>query len=302
METTTEGARARLDQLLADRAEARRLAAARTRLEPRLQAARAEVDERRRRVDTEAADVDRLDRPSASRLLASLGGTLTERRAREEAEVEQARFALQQAQAQLADLAQEADRLDGERARLRGAEEGFEEALADLVLAARVDPSAGDVAREATHRLEAIQRRREVEEALAAGEVATKHLGEAQRRYSHASDWSGVDTFLDGGMFTSMMKHDRIDKATEELRLASVAVERFSRELADVELPGLAVPIVDDFERGIDIFFDNIFTDWSVRSRIKDAQAQVDAAVAEVATTMDRLEHLHRALVETDEG
>lgn len=302
METTTEGARARLDQLLADRAEARRLAAARERLEPQLQAARAQAEERRRRVDDEAADVDRLDRPSAARLLASLGGTLTERRAREEAELEQARFALQQAQAQLADLSQEADRLEGDRARLRGAEEGFEEALADLVLAARVDPAAAEVAREATHRLEAIQRRREVEEALAAGDVALQHLREAQRRYSHASDWSTADTFLDGGLLTSMMKYDRVDKATEELRQASVAVQRFSRELADVELPGLAVPVVDDFERGIDIFFDNIFTDWSVRSRIKDAQVQVDGAVAEVETAMERLHHLHRALVETDEG
>lgn len=61
----------------------------------------------------------------------------------------------------------------------------------------------------------------------------------AQNRLGNAGGWSAWDTFAGGGMLSSMLKHDELDRATEHLDRAAAALQRFSRELADVELPGV---------------------------------------------------------------
>jgi hypothetical protein len=62
-------------------------------------------------------------------------------------------------------------------------------------------------------------------------------------------------------------------------------------ELADV---GVTAPVapglpVDGLTRFVDVWFDNIFTDFSVRGRIKDAQANVDGALRGVIDVSVRL-------------
>ena len=65
---------ARLEAAIRDRAEARRLASARARLDASLTEARNEVFRRKGEVARAQADVDKLERPSLSRVLAGLSG------------------------------------------------------------------------------------------------------------------------------------------------------------------------------------------------------------------------------------
>ena len=92
------------------------------------------------------------------------------------------------------------------------------------------------------------------------------------------------------------MKHDRLDKATALLDEAAAAIQRFSRELSDVELPGVDVPLVDELSRGLDIWFDNFVTDLMVGQRIKQAKDEVDHAIQAVEETMVRLRALRANL------
>lgn len=293
-------ARERLERATSARAEGRRLVSRRAALEPDLVAARSEAQRLRQELAGHQQDVDKLSGPSVSRVLASLGGGLTEKLSERQAQAERVRYELDVAESRLARFTREADQLEGDLALLGHTEISYEEALSDLVLAARASGQgmADEVTQDAGRRLEQLQRRREVQEALQAGEVALRHLQAARKRFSDASDWSAFDLFAGGGMLAGMMKHDRIDKATGELRSAAAAVERFSHELGDVHLPGVTAPVIDEFERGIDVWFDNIFTDLRVNSRITEARDQLEEAIRAVEASMARLRSLRAELAD----
>lgn len=281
----------RLEEAIRNRAEARRLSAARDRMAPTLLAARRAVFERESAVAREEIDVERLQRTSFSRVLASMAGSLHDKLAREQAEVDQARYALGEAEMKLQELKREASVLEAELATLGGVEatdRHYDEALAEVVAQAEAGRSSA-ITQDAQRRVEARRRVREIDEALAAGADALAELKAARKRFSSADGWSTYDTFLGGGMISSLIKHDEMDTATKHLRAAGVAVERFSRELADVDLPGLKLPEVDSFDRTLDLFFDNIFTDLKVGDHIRQALAAVDTTIEQVEQTIARL-------------
>jgi len=66
------------------------------------------------------------------------------------------------------------------------------------------------------------------------------------------------------------------------LHRADDVLGRFARELADVGLDGVDPVQLDGLTRTFDVWFDNIFSDLAVRSRIGQATERVDQAVAAV--------------------
>lgn len=231
-------------------------------------------------------------------------GKLGENMSREQAEAEAAAYAAARGRAHLERLETESSSLTRQRDAVRNADAEFEAALAEFASAVEADPSAaGDaraVAEDARRRLAAIEHRRQAEEAIAAGTVALAKLRAAQKELGSASSWSTWDTWGSGGLVSSMMKHNRLDTASATLAEASQALGVLTRELQDVnvQLPGVSAPIVGSFARGIDIFFDNIFTDLMVGDQIRDASAQVDAAIANVELTMTALENVRASVAD----
>ena len=96
-----------------------------------------------------------------------------------------------------------------------------------------------------------------------------------------ADSWSAYDTWFGGGLVSSSIKHDRIDAAGRLIAAAQDALVDLARELADVEsVAGLRADLgISPTARTFDVWFDNVFSDLSVRSSIKDSQVRVDAAV-----------------------
>ncbi|MFX0538549.1 hypothetical protein ACQBAT_13285 [Ornithinimicrobium sp. Y1847] len=289
---------ARFDALTEARAEHQRLTSPRGGLAPQLREAHEEVDRLRAAWDKEARDVRRLEGASPTRAWAAMRGGLQDRLGRERAEEEAAAYGLRRAEEHLAQLEREDASLVASLRRLGDVEEGYEVVLAQVRRRAE-EPDAGvlrDRADEAGRQLENIRWRRELDEALEAGHAAHHALEAAWEQLGKAQNWSTYDTFFDGGMLASMMKHDRLDTATELLDRAAEAMQRLSRELADVDLPGLGAPIVDQLSRGLDIWFDNFFTDVMVGQRIKVAREDVGRALAKVEETIATLEGLRAKL------
>lgn len=289
----------RFDELTAARAEHQRLTSRLAALEPQLREADQELERLGSVLEKERADVRRLGTGalSPSRLWASMRGDLAERLTTEQAEAQAAEYTYARAVAHRDVVVREAAQLRAQREALGDVEAGYEEVLAEVQRRAR-EPGAvalRDRAAEAGRRLEDIRWRRELDEAIAAGHEAAVALQEARRGLGSADGWSMWD-MAGGGMLSSMLKHDELDKATRHLERASRALERFSRELADVELPGVQAPVVDGLSRGIDIWFDNFVTDLMVGDRIRRATAQVDDALEAVARTMSRLHELRAGL------
>ncbi|WP_213421765.1 hypothetical protein [Bhargavaea massiliensis] len=142
--------------------------------------------------------------------------------------------------------------------------------------------------------------RREIEEAIHAGQDAGRVLQSAMSQLGNAEGMSMWDTFLGGGMIVTAMKYSSINSSDDKIHRAQRALRRFQSELADVEEFDQQRLTVNkgDFLNFTDFFFDNMFTDWMVHSRITEAKGELDRVLADVERV---LRELRDRLTRTDE-
>ncbi len=282
------------DQLTAavrDREERDRLARRLDEARVRVREAEALVSQRTAALKQEERDVERLESFSPTRLWAGLTGRRDADLDRATAERDAARYALADAEARLAAARWDTDAYAEQLAALGDVEGRYRDALAakDAWLRDR-DPATGErlaALAEELGRLEAEDR--ELAEAHAAGSRARERLLHADDLLRRAGDWSTWDTFGGGGMVTDMMKYSRIDEATAQLRHVDEALRAFSRELADVRMAAVRGVEVDQITRVFDVWFDNIFSDWAVRDRVRDAAERTRQACAAVEDALHRV-------------
>jgi hypothetical protein len=283
------------DDRLVEAARLRHEAAA---LHTRLEAATAHADgttlrvqEARDRLSAEERDVDRLGSVSWSRILSSLKGAHATDLEREQAERDAARYSLVDAQARADAAWRDVEALQVRLEALGDVEAAYASALAAKERwAATHDPELTRLLTEiAERRALLLAEDREAREAHAAGTRARDHLLEAHHRLGSASSWSTWDTFGGGGMFTDLMKYDQLDQVGDALRRADAALGAFTREMADLRLAGVDAVNLDGMTQTFDVFFDNIFTDLRVRSRIQDAGRRVAQALNKVDLAMQDL-------------
>jgi hypothetical protein len=130
---------------------------------------------------------------------------------------------------------------------------------------------------------------RAIDEALRAGERAQHSLQQLAEVLSSARNWGAADMFTDS-FFISWAKRNKLDEARALAGTAQGELTVFRRELADVGV-GLAAEIAGlaDHHRFLDTWFDNIFSDFSVQGRIKEAQATTGTALEHVAVAVGGL-------------
>ena len=110
--------------------------------------------------------------------------------------------------------------------------------------------------------------RKEVREAVQAGERALQSLYAAREQLNSAKNWGLFDIF-GGGFFASL------EEARYHLQI-------FQRELSDVCIPQELHINVNGFLSFADFFLDGLIADYLVQSRINDAREQVDDAIERV--------------------
>ena len=128
-------------------------------------------------------------------------------------------------------------------------------------------------------------------DALAAADEALDHLYAAQEQLNKARNWGFYD-MLGGGMFGSMIKHSKMQKANQEIQAAKEAVARFMRTVEGID--GIDTSAGFNVDMGgiwgfMDVFMDNVFADIMVQQRINEAQAQVAAAIQQVEYLRDQI-------------
>ena len=127
---------------------------------------------------------------------------------------------------------------------------------------------------------------RERQEAIDAGERALDSLYGVRKELESAGNWGLLDMF-GGGMFTTFVKHSKMNDAQRYMERAKRDLAAFSRELADVS-ETLNINS-GDFLTFADYFFDGFVADMMVQSRIRDAQRQVDDAIYRMESILSRL-------------
>ncbi|MCG3087637.1 hypothetical protein [Sporosarcina cyprini] len=155
---------------------------------------------------------------------------------------------------------------------------------------------------------------REIDEAHEAGEKALRALDKALDKLGNAEGLSMWDTFLGGGLIVSALKYSEMDGSDDLVHRAQRALRHYETELMDVQNIATESFKVNqnDIFTFTDIFFDNIFSDWMVHSRISDAKSKLNAVLQDVrrvqtqlgrkrdesAEELRRLDEQERAIIE----
>ena len=130
--------------------------------------------------------------------------------------------------------------------------------------------------------------RREMKEAMDAGECALSSLRCAQEKLNSAGNWGILDMF-GGGMFSTIMKRSKMDDAQSHMESAKSDLKRFQKELKDVDIPLDLRMEVGSFLSFADFFFDGFVADYLVQSKISDAKEQVSDAIIRVEQILSEL-------------
>ncbi len=123
--------------------------------------------------------------------------------------------------------------------------------------------------------------RREMKEAIDAGERALSSLRMGQEKLNSAGNWGIFDMF-GGGLISSIVKRSKMDDAASLMESAKADLKRFQRELRDVNVPLDLKMEVGSFLSFADFFFDGFVADYLVQSKISDAKEQVTDAIYRV--------------------
>ena len=130
-----------------------------------------------------------------------------------------------------------------------------------------------------------LKAQKEIEEAESVGRSLLGAINSAQESLESAKSW-GVWDIVGGDMFSSIAKHNRLNDAEDSFMYISNLLQRFNKELGDVNLASLSF---SSTTIAFDIFFDNIFTDFAVQDKINNALSDTSYLSQRVEEVMHKL-------------
>ncbi|MFD1928773.1 hypothetical protein ACFSFY_12090 [Sporosarcina siberiensis] len=253
----------------------------------------------------EQQDVVKLGKFSFMNKISEWRGTWDERMGKEIAEAAEAELLYNEAEKNVTDLEAEVKRYREEinSSEFLYIDEEWEDFLKEKETWIRRNDSNtyGTLLKISDERVSLRSLLREIDEAQDAGNKASRSLEKALDKLDSAEGMSIWDTFLGGGMIVSALKYSEIDSSDDYVHRAQRALRHFETELMDVENVVTTSFTVNnnDIYTFTDIFFDNIFSDWTVHSRITEAKSKLNSVLQEVQRVMDQL---RRKLDETENG
>lgn len=127
--------------------------------------------------------------------------------------------------------------------------------------------------------------KKEIEEAEGAGRDLLRAANLAKDSLNSAKNW-GVFDIAGGDMLSSIAKHNKINEAEAQFRRVSSLISRFNKELGDIKFEGLSFSTTTI---AFDIFFDNIFTDFSVQNKINSSLDNIRNLIRRVEDILSTL-------------
>ena len=131
----------------------------------------------------------------------------------------------------------------------------------------------------------------ELEEAFDVGYKAFDLVDDIVKELQEAHDLADWDTFMDSFLI-DMQKQEHIHTAQDLIQDLRQELRRFKTELADVNIDGDIQIEMDEFSEFADWFFDNIFTDWDIKAKIENSQAQAEDTREQITTTINLLKDM----------
>lgn len=266
--------------------EGERAAARSQALAQQVEAEQAALDDLRQRAAEDEHRADSLTGVTVSHVVAMIRGNLAQQSDRAHADTLASRLELATREAAQARLV-----ADRDAATLRAGQLDDDRRMLDQAMQQRQhlleqsgDPRAGELLSLSQQLSGRQAEMKETGEAIAAAEAAHEALDAVARELGGAQSWSTYDTFFGGGTLSSMAKHARLEHAASAAGQAQAALRSLAAELQDVGDPAsLGLPEISPGLAVMDVWFDNIFSDWMVNSRIHASRDSVAATIDRVA-------------------
>ena len=135
----------------------------------------------------------------------------------------------------------------------------------------RKHPDMNQVITERQQQILALQHEwRETNEAEQAGIAVLESLSDIISGLDAADAISTWDLITDSSLILDFLKHDKLDAAEASLLHLEQTVYTFARELRDLDFVFESdLETISSTQRALDIFFDNLFSDWGTKAIIE---------------------------------
>ena len=254
-------------------------------------------------LEKENRDLERLRHDSFSNTLLKLFGNFDRRHDKEYREIISAKVEFDKAYAMKIAAARrvkevEAD-IEEKKLRLRNIKE-------DVL---RRHPDMNQVISERQQQILAIQHEwRETNEAEQAGLAVLEALSDIISGLDAADAISTWDLITDSSLILDFLKNDKLDAAEASLLHLEQTVYTFARELRDLDFVFESdLETISSTQRALDIFFDNLFSDWGTKviiekniENLKKLQDSTEDVMESLAAKKRELETTLEVLADED--
>lgn len=244
-------------------------------------------------LDLELEDVDRLNRKSFSSLIYTVLGTKEDKENKERQEALTAQTKLNEVRREKEELNYRISLLQVEKSKFASCEQDFNRLFKQKydLLKTNTAPEAQRIIvfEENLSKCEDIIK--ELDEAISAGSLVLDRLIDVESSLNSAKGWGTWD-MLGGGLISDIAKHSHIDDAKNAASDVQILLNDFRTELADININSSIIINIDGFTKFADFFFDGIFADWMVQSRINDSLDSVLKVKSNVDEILIRLKQM----------
>ena len=250
-------------------------------------------------MEDEQEDVDRLNRKSLTAFLYRASGKMGEKLSKEEKEAFAAAVKYDAAAKELQAVEEDIAYYEKQASGLPDCKLQYER-----MLEAKKEEikESGNIEAEKILEMErqisAIEnRRKEVKEAISAGERARSIAEETLEGLQSAKNWGMVD-LIGGGIMSDVIKYDKLKTVKDRTSALQMALRTFRTELADVSsrIEGPLQVEVGEFLHFADYFFDGIFTDWMVYDKIKVSKERAEQTYSQIQGILEQLRKMQEQL------
>ncbi|MDF2845257.1 MAG: hypothetical protein K0R00_3683 [Herbinix sp.] len=238
----------------------------------------------------EQADVERLEGRSLTSFFYGVIGKMDEKLDKEREEAYAASVKYDVAACELNAVEEDIKRYKAELSALFECEQQYEQTLKDKMQAIKSlgTKESDDILRLEVHIAYLEGQRKEIQEALSAGQSALATVNSILSSLDSAEGWGTWD-LLGGGFISDMAKHGHLDDAQQQVENLQVQLNRFKTELTDVKISADMQVSIDGFLYFADYFFDGLFADWAVLDRINQSQTQVQNTKGKIEQVISQL-------------
>lgn len=242
----------------------------------------------------EKKDVERLEHLSLFKIWCSMFGSKEEKLEKEKAELSRAEYNYRIIKTTITDLEEDIEQLRCKLETIHNNEVFLEKLLKEKekdIIASNSEEGLKIIRlnEEIANKQAALK---ELDEAITAGKDLTAGLRNTLVNLEKASRLGTWDV-LGGGLLVDIMKHNHIDSAKRNLEDLKYLVDKFARELKDVNFTFDIKIEIGGLLSFSDWFFDGFFVDMFMKSRIDQTRSKIEKQLGLVEDALANLSKKH---------